>query len=126
MSVSHTPSQALLRTLVMLNLGCAPRSTLLSVLSLAWFGVWDTDTVLHSRLRYTTLFCPVPNSIDKNIALSFTVLTFIDKNIDPSFTVLTFIDKNIDMSFTVLTFIDKNIQQLYLVSCSLPMKCVVQ
>ena len=37
--------QALLRTLVMVNSGCAPVSTLLSVPSSAWLGLWDTDTI---------------------------------------------------------------------------------
>ena len=31
-----------------------PNSTLLSVLSLAWFGVWDTDTIQsHDNTSYT-------------------------------------------------------------------------
>ena len=63
MSVPHTPNLALLRTLEMLKSGGTPRSTLLSVHSWVWFGVWDNDTVqtvlylLHYTIIYTQLNC---------------------------------------------------------------------
>ena len=34
-----------------------PRSTLLSVLSSAWFGVWDTDTLYTVHFTLYTVYC---------------------------------------------------------------------
>ena len=54
MSVSHTPKPGLAENTGNVEIEaaqCAPCSTLLSVLSSAWFGVWDTDTVLCKVCR---------------------------------------------------------------------------